>query len=108
SAKDAEAGNRDGAMLPPGTCMPPTEEMECATLTPEAWARIEIAKRTAGERLRKELATLRAAPLQGLDEEVYFQIPLCFAYADYVRDIFCAQLAQYLKDPGSPSTLPRF
>jgi len=82
--------------------------MEHPALTPEAWARIEVAKSTARERLRKELATVRLAAIGGLDEERYFQNPLCFAYADYVRDIFCARLAEYLKHPWHRSTLPKF
>src|SRR5438270_11433800 len=82
--------------------------MEHPALTPEAWARIEVAKSTARERLRKELATVRLAAIEGLDEELYFQNPLCFAYADYVRDIFCAQLAEYLKHAWHRSTLPKF
>lgn len=83
-------------------------KMEHPALTPEAWARIEIAQSTASERLRRELARIRLAALEGLDEERYFQNPLCFAYADYVRDIFCARLAEYVKQPGHRLKLPQF
>src|SRR5437763_12973288 len=82
--------------------------MEHPALTLEAWARIEIVKSTASNRLRSELARIRLAALQGFDEELHFQNPLCFAYADYVRDIFCARLAEYVKQPGYRLKLPQF
>ena len=72
---------------------------EPLVLSPEAWARIEIAKSRASDRLGAKLAAIRRSELEGLDPQLYVQNPLSFAFADYVRDVFCAQLTELLKFP---------
>jgi hypothetical protein len=72
---------------------------ERLVFSPEAWARVEIAKSRASDSLRVQLADIRLCELEGLDPELYVQYPLSFAFADYVRDVFCVQLTELLKFP---------
>ena len=62
-----------------------------------ASARIELVKLDAAEKLRKELAFLRKGLLEGEDESLYFQTPLCFSYGDYIANVFFTLVDEYTK-----------
>src|ERR1035441_3992485 len=74
-------------------------------LPPDAWARIELVKLDAAERLRKEISFFRATFMEGEDEGLYFQVPLCFSYADYIADVFFAHVDEYIKSFGLQRTI---
>jgi hypothetical protein len=72
------------------------------TLSADAWARIQLAKLTAATALRHELSTVRAERLRRrttdqffeVDSEALFQDALGFAYADYLKEIFFAEVKE--------------
>ncbi|MGI8991528.1 MAG: hypothetical protein ACR2I2_18340 [Bryobacteraceae bacterium] len=69
-------------------------------LPPESLARIEIARFEAIERLQAFLKFSRYNP--GEDA----QVELCIAYADYVRDVYFAQMDEFFKQGLDQSAFP--
>src|SRR5438045_228910 len=74
-------------------------------LPPDSWARIEIVKNDSAKQLRERISFIRSSLREGEDEFAYFHQPLCFAYADYIADVFFANLDEYTKSFGLPRVL---
>ncbi len=88
---------------------------DLAELPPDSWARIELAKLSASEKLKQDLAQARAEKLrrhltpkiaQGTDDEQLFQDELGFAYADYVKEVVFAEVEERRKTGLDRAKLP--
>ena len=84
-------------------------------LPADAWARIELVKIGAGKKLSRELVQVRNERLrrestekfvQGTDDAVLFQTELAFAYADFIKEGFFAEVEEWQKTGIDRAKLP--